>query len=29
MCFESFKLHDIRKWQSTRKGIQKFLNQTF
>ena len=28
MCFEYSKLHDIKKWQRTRKEIQKFLKQT-
>ena len=28
MCFESSKRHDIKKWQSTRWEIQKFLKQT-
>ena len=29
MCFESSKLHGIKKWQSTRWKIQTFLKQTF
>ena len=29
MCFESSELHDIKKWQSVRQEIQKFLKETF
>ena len=29
MCFESSELHDIKKWQSARQEIQKFLKETF
>ena len=27
MCFESSKLHDIKKWQSTRQQIKNFSKQ--